>query len=259
MANRYTGSSMQHALKSWVLQQASAPYRRASRFDWGWAKGKLRHDPVFPALIELRLLPDGAKVLDLGCGRGLLAAWLLAAERAAAEGRWTAGSAPPQGLRFEGVELMAREAECGNQVLQPLYGQRVQLRGGDLREVDVRGFDVVTVFDVLHYLPYADQDRFIAHVADALPEGGLFVTRVGDAAGGWRFRASQWVDRSISFAQGHRLPRMWCRQLGEWVAQLERSGFAVQCVPMSQGTPFANTLLAARRLPRPSFGKPLPH
>lgn len=230
-----------------LLAQASAPYRQAGRFDHGWARGKLGHDPIFAALIELQLLPDGARVLDLGCGRGLLAAWFLAAEQMAAAGRWPHdGPRPPQGLHFRGVELMAREAETGNRALQPQYGRRVQLGGGDMRSADLGQVDVIAVLDVLHYIPYADQDRLLDRIRAALPAGGLFITRIGDAAGGLPFRISQWADRCISFAQGHRLGRMWCRPAGEWVQALSQRGFGVDARPMRAGTPFANTMVVAR-------------
>ena len=42
------------------------------------AGGKLRGDPVYAALLAQGLLAGRARVLDLGCGQGLLAAWLLA-------------------------------------------------------------------------------------------------------------------------------------------------------------------------------------
>jgi hypothetical protein len=47
-------------------------------------------------------------------------------------------------------------------------------------------------------------------------------------------------------ARGHRLPRLWCRPVAGWRAELERLGFKVEPVPMSEGTAFANVLLVAR-------------
>jgi hypothetical protein len=39
----------------------------------------------------------------------------------------------------------------------------------------------------------------------------------------------------------------FCRTMGDWSALLLRHGFRVERQPMSQGTPFANILLTARR------------
>jgi SAM-dependent methyltransferase len=237
---------MQVSLKKQLLAQACAPYRPTGMSNYQWARGKLKHDPAFEGMLKHQVLPDNARVLDLGCGRGLLAAWTLAAERMYAQGQWTAPVRPPRGLRFHGVELVAREVDCGNTALKPLYGDRVDLFAGDMRSFDMPDVNAVVILDVLHYVPYADQDRLLDRIRASLGSGAVFITRVGDARGGLRFRFSQLVDRCISFVQGHRLSRMWCRPLADWIQALESRGYVVQALPMSAGTPFANVMLVSR-------------
>ncbi len=237
---------MQAVLKRQLVDLATTPYRASGQVDYRWARGKLGHDPVFAALLERSVFPDGARVLDLGCGRGLLAAWFLAAEHLAAQGTWSAGTNPPKGLRFRGVELSARDAICGNCALQPIHGERVRLYVGDMRDADLRDADAIAILDVLHYMDYAAQERMLDRVRAALGTGGLFVTRVGDAGGGWRFALSKIVDLGVAFARGRAVKRLWCRPLAAWIGALEARGFAVQAEPMSAGTPFANVLLISR-------------
>jgi SAM-dependent methyltransferase len=83
--------SAEPALAS-LIDAASAPYRAAGRFAWHFARGKLRGDPVFAALLAQGLLAGRARVLDLGCGQGLLAAWLLAARALEAAKACSSGS-----------------------------------------------------------------------------------------------------------------------------------------------------------------------
>lgn len=237
---------MQSTLKAKLLAKACDPYRPTGITNYQWARGKLKYDPAFAALATMGALPDGARVMDLGCGRGLLASWLLSAEKVAKQGQWTEASPPPKGLRFRGVELMEREAVCGNQALQPLYGDRVQLLGGDMRTADLSGIDAIVTLDVLHYVPYAEQDQVLDRIRAALGPGGVFITRIGDAQGGLRFKFSQMVDRCISFVQGHRLHRMWCRPVKDWITALESRGYVVEATSMSAGTPFANVMLVSR-------------
>jgi hypothetical protein len=154
--------------------------------------------------------------------------------------------APPRGLYFHGIERVARQAECGNRALQPVYGNRLHLSAGDLRDATMDGADVIAMLDVLHYLSYPDQERMLDRIRACLGTGGLFVTRVGDASAGLRFRLSRVGDRLVSFVQGHRRSRIWCRPLAAWIAALESRGLAVQTRPMSQGTPFANVMLISR-------------
>ncbi|MDA8093101.1 MAG: class I SAM-dependent methyltransferase [Betaproteobacteria bacterium] len=237
---------MQPYLKRMLLDLSTEPYRATGYVNYRWARGKLGGDPIFPALIQHACLPSGARLLDLGCGRGLLASWLLGAERLMEDGVWTGSVAPPKGLSFRGIELMGREADCGNRALQPLYGKRVQLSGGDMRDGSFEDVDVITILDVLHYIPYGEQNRLLDRIRASLSTDGLFLTRIGDASAGARFAFSQAVDRTMSFIQGHRLPRMWCRPLAAWTAGLKQRGFVVDALPMSMGTPFANVMLVAR-------------
>lgn len=237
---------MQAELKKRVLQAACAPYRPIGISHHQWAKGKMGFDPVFPGVLDHGLIPDDAVMLDLGCGRGFMASWILAAEQLAAQGKWD-GTPPPKGMRFHGVELVADEVDAGNRALQALHGDRVSLLAGDMRHAAFpSGLNVVTMFDVLHYVPHSDQDRLLDRIRQALGSGGLFITRVGDAQGGMPFRISQFVDRFASFMQGHRLTQMWCRPVSQWVQALESRGFVVKALPMNEGTPFANVLLTAR-------------
>ena len=55
-----------------MVDLASARYRSCGRFAYHFARGKLLGDPAFPHLLEQGLIGRGARVLDLGCGQGLL-------------------------------------------------------------------------------------------------------------------------------------------------------------------------------------------
>lgn len=250
MHNELQQLELQLELKQRLLDAAAEPYRSRIN-DYYWARGKLSGDPIFTALIERSVLPDDAYIVDLGCGRGLLAAWLLAAEalvaeKIADESAWYTAVAPPQGLRFRGIELDQRRAARCHRMLQSVYGDRVELIGGDMRTADMSGADAITILDALHYIPHADQEQLLDRVRAALGPGGLFVTRVGDAAGGWRFEFSQLVDRCVASIQTRQLVSTWCRPLTEWLSLIEARGFRVDMLPMSNGTLFANVLLVCR-------------
>ena len=57
---------------------ACQPYRRAGHWAWHWARGKLGRDPVFKGMLERGDLPERARVVDIGCGQGLMASLLQA-------------------------------------------------------------------------------------------------------------------------------------------------------------------------------------
>jgi len=238
---------MQAGLKQQLLQAACQAYRATGHFNYHWARGKLGGDPLFGALLEQELLVGRHRILDLGCGRGLLAAWFLAAENLTATSDWKPGFAVPADLIFEGVDLQGAACAAGNLALQTQYGARVQLHAQDMCTADLQGFDTITIFDALHYLPHEQQERLLDRLGAALPPGGLLLLRVGNAEGGWRFRFSQWVDQVVALAQGLRAHSLTCRGPLQWCRALQDRGFAVETQPMHDGTPFANVLLSARR------------
>jgi SAM-dependent methyltransferase len=227
-----------------LIERAAAPYRRVSRFAWHFARGKLAGDPIFFSLLARGLIPEGYRVLDLGCGQGLLPAWVLAARESFERGEWPADWPPPPRLgSYCGIELAA--ADLGR--AQAALGKTLQFEEGDIRDSDFGCPDLVVIMDVLHYLSPADQETVLRKVHAALPAGGLFLTRVGDAAAGLPFLLSKWVDYVVAFLRWGRVAPLHCRPLADWQYLLCRCGFSVDTLPMNGKRPFANLLLIARR------------
>jgi SAM-dependent methyltransferase len=222
---------------------ASERYRRGGRFAWHFARGKLGRDPVFRELLERGRIPARARVLDIGCGQGLLASLLAACDQLAASRQWPATwPAAPTHTRYTGIDLMPRDIERAESALAAL-APAPTLICGDMRTTAFEPCDVAVVLDVLHYVDIAAQDEVLARIRAALGVRGRLLLRVGDASQRWRFAASQWVDRIVTSVRGHRAPPTWGRTLEQWRTALESLGFAVTPLPMSQGTPFANVLL----------------
>jgi cyclopropane fatty-acyl-phospholipid synthase-like methyltransferase len=229
-------------LNSALLDTACEPYRNAGRFAYYFARGKLRADPVYRSILELGLLLGRARVLDLGCGQGLLTAWLRAAERCYQRGSWPRAWPPaPQALSTRGIELMARDVARARSAL----GSGSEVSQADIRSAAFGTVDAVVILDVLHYMPPQAQVDVLQRVRAALPRQGLLLLRVGDAGAGLRFRYGQWSDKLVMLLRGHAFVAQYCRSVSQWKAVLSECGFDSEARPMSQGTPFANVLLIA--------------
>ena len=231
-----------------LVARAAAPYRPAGRYAWHFARGKLGGDPAFGALLARGLLTGRKRIVDIGCGQGLLTAWLLAAGDAQRAGEWPAGwPAAPAPEHIRGIELMPHDVRRAERALDgAVRDGRASFVAADMCRADFGQADAVVILDVLHYVPIAAQDEVLRRVRAALPADGLLLLRIGDAAGGWPFRVSNWVDFVVTTLRGHRLTRLFCRPLAEWQRVLGELGFAVLAQPMSEGTPFANVMLVAR-------------
>ena len=230
-----------------LIDRASAPYRDAGRYAWHFARGKLGGDPAFAALLSRGLLTGRDRVLDIGCGQGLLTAWLLAARDPGMQGQWPAGwPAAPAPSHVRGIELMQHDVDRADEALRPaVQAGRASFVAADMCKADFGQTDAVVILDVLHYVPIDAQDDVLRRVRDALAPQGVLLLRVGDAAAGLPFRISNWVDFVVTTLRGHRLTRLYCRPLAEWQRVLTSLGFTVQAQPMSEGTPFANVMLVA--------------
>jgi SAM-dependent methyltransferase len=230
------------AVSAALLDAACKPYRSAGRFAYHFARGKLRIDPVFHAILELGLLSGRSRVLDLGCGQGLLSAWLKAAESCYARGNWPLTWPPaPQVLSTRGIDLKARNVARARCAL----GAASEVLQADIRSASFGTADAVVILDVLHYLPPPAQIDVLRRVRAALEPRGLLLLRVGDAGAGLRFRYSQWSDKLAMLLRGDGPVAQHCRSVAEWRALLQDCGFDSDAKPMSRGTPFANVLLIA--------------
>ncbi len=227
-----------------LVEQATAGYAAAGRYAHGFARGKLRHDPVFRALLARGLLPARVRLLDLGCGLGVLPALLDAAAAAHRNGTWIADwPTPPQPEQLTGIELLDWKVAAG----QAALGARAHLVQGDIRSAALPTCNVVVVLDVLLYLAPEEQLAVLARIAEALAPDGMLILREADAAAGWRFHATRLAEQACCLARGQGWARLHYRSAAQWRAALAELGFAVQSLPMSVGTPFGNVLHLARR------------
>lgn len=226
-----------------LIDRAAAPYRAAGHLAWHFARGKLAGDPVFAGLLEHGLIPDNARILDIGCGQGLLASWLLAAKTMHGNGNWPVRwPAAPIPRSIHGIELMPRDVQRAQRAL----GNAATFTTSDMCKVDFGHTDVIVILDVLHYVSIAAQNDVLQRARNALTPGGTLILRVGDASGGLPFKYSVCVDYVASFVRGHRNVRLHCRALPAWCTALADLGFTVNALPMNKGTSFANVLLVAK-------------
>jgi SAM-dependent methyltransferase len=225
-----------------IVAAAAQAYAPAGRTALHFARGKLRHDPVFRAILARGLVPDGVRLVDLGCGQGVLIAFLRAARACFEAGEWPQGwPAPPRLAWARGVDLRRRAIAAARIAL----GERATFRVGDVREAAVPPCDAIAILDVLHYMPHADQARVLARCRQALAPGGVLLLRIGDADAGLRATITRLADQAITLLRGG-APRLYTRGLSSWIAEVEHAGFRVEAAPMSAGTPFANVLIVAR-------------
>ncbi len=229
-----------------LIDAAASLYRSTGKFPFHFARGKLHGDPVFLAVLKSGLIKNGMTVVDLGCGQGLLFALLHVAESQYQRGSWPDDwPAPALGLDLQGIEL--RESEIA--IARGALGSSATITPFNLSEAhEIPRADVITLFDVLHYLDANSQVSLIKRIANAISPGGLLLVRDADAAAGLSFRTTHFAERIAAISRGHFRQRFHFRSRAQWNELFSDCGFAIETLPMSEGTPFANVLWVARRM-----------
>lgn len=214
-----------------LVEEVARPYLGAGFHHWEFVRSKLRHDPVYFALLDRGLLPESGRLVDVGCGRGILLA-LLAASRS-----------PRSDLELVGVDTSRhaiRVARAG-------VPARVELTVVDAGAYHPPRAAAIVLLDVLHYLPFEAQERLLRRAAAALEPAGRLLIREADRSPTWRFRLTAAAERARAMLRGHLGQRFEFRSLGELEGALRYLGLEVESVPMDEGTPFRNVLLVARK------------
>lgn len=199
-----------------------------SRFIQGYVRGKVKADPVYPAVHE-RLASTRGPLLDLGCGVGLLGLFL---------------REMGLGLEIVGVDFDLRKIEAGQKVLSGLSG--VSLRQGDARTRldDFRGS--VAMLDLLHYFSDDEQKKILSNAADYTRPGDVVVIRECLNDGSWRYRLT-WLEERIATGIGWlRGERLNFPTRDAITSEFRRRGFEEEIEPLWGRTPFNNYLLTFR-------------
>src|SRR5215469_16168286 len=140
------------------------------RYD-AWSDGDTKYRGWLSELGEL--MPEGASVLDLGCGSGLPVARDLT----------TAG------FHVTGVDISAVQIQRAQELVPD-----AQFLLADIScvEFESESFDAVVSFFALIHVPLDDQRALLSRVASWLRPGGLFVATTGYWA--WTGYEENWLD-----------------------------------------------------------------
>jgi ubiquinone/menaquinone biosynthesis C-methylase UbiE len=197
-----------------------APFGAWRKFYAGFRVALSRFD-----LVE-HLLPPGGRVLDLGCGYGVVSNYLALASP----------TRTVIGIDWDQKRIgVARETVRGR--ANPQFIQ------GDVVRLELPAADVVLMNDFLHHLDPEDQEAVLTRLARVLAPDAMLLIQEVNTRPRWKFWCSYLSDRVL-----YRFERGRFRAPEEWVALLSRVGFPrVEIVQGDAGSIFARVSYIARR------------
>jgi SAM-dependent methyltransferase len=196
------------------------------------AYSRVRFSILRPKLLSVMdlLLTDEGRILDVGCGFGLFAAYF--------------GQTHPR-RRIVGVDPDARRIGIAREVAAHLSLGAHEFLVGDIRDAPLRGpFDAAYVLDVMHHLPAEDQGRVLERLRALLAPGGVLIMKditTEPRLGLW-FTAA--LDRLMV---GMREPLAY-RHHREWGQMLSDLGFKVRMVRVPDVLPYPHVVIAATKI-----------
>jgi 2-polyprenyl-3-methyl-5-hydroxy-6-metoxy-1,4-benzoquinol methylase len=183
---------------------------------------------ILPLQDAAEELPKQGLILDMGCGYGFMTNYL--------------------SLESPDRAIIANDPAANRiAIAQRTVGARtnVQFLAIDSRQIDRSDFDGICVVDVLHHVPYADQQALIDDVYAKLKPGGRLVIRETDKRFAIRYFlfncALEWL---LYIGQVHSR----FRPTAEWVQMFERAGFAIErMTPNPRWFPYTTCLFVCRK------------
>ncbi len=178
-------------------------------------------------------LPSRGRVLDLGCGHGLLAIMLCTSS---------------DEREIIGIDHDASRVRlAGNAMARSANDRRSTFEVGDLERAlskfADRSLAGIAMIDVLHYFDSEAQNALLQQAARVLEAGGVLAIREVDSDGGvaatWN-RLYENAATRVGFTRSARR-QLQFRSAGAWTKMLEGAGFTVSSEPC--GSPIFSDVL----------------
>ncbi len=184
--------------------------------------------PKLLSVMDL-LLTDEGRILDVGCGFGLFAAYF--------------GQTQPR-REVVGIDPNARRIHLAERVAASLGLARHRFHVGDVRTADVEGqFDAAYVLDVMHHIPRDDQRPVLARMRDLLRPGGVLIIKDITTEPRSQLAFTYLLDRMMV---GLKEPLAY-RHHREWGEMLSELGFKVRIVRVPDVLPYPHVVIAATK------------
>ncbi len=174
------------------------------------------------------LLPSEGRILDVGCGFGLFAAYF-------------AQTQPDR--QITGIDQNEKRIEMARQVVGSLGLTGHNFIAGDARDISVAvdgGFNAIYVLDVMHHVPKDDQEALLGCLYDLLAPGGVLILKDITTEPWIGLKFTEYLDRLMV---GWNEPLAY-RHHSEWGGMLGKLGMRTRAVRVPDVLPYPHVVIA---------------
>jgi 2-polyprenyl-3-methyl-5-hydroxy-6-metoxy-1,4-benzoquinol methylase len=191
----------------------------------------IRFSILRPKLLSVMdlLLPDEGRILDVGCGFGLFAAYF--------------GQTHPR-RSIVGIDPNARRVAMAERVARSIGLSGHSFVAGDVRDAQLEGpFDAVYMLDVMHHIPADAQRGVLERLHDMLVPGGVLLMKDITTEPHHQLLFTEVLDRVMV---GWHEPLAY-RHHRAWGELLTEIGFRVRIVRVPDVLPYPHVVISATK------------
>lgn len=195
------------------------------------AYSRIRFSILRPKLLSVMdlLLPDAGRILDVGCGFGLFAAYF--------------GQTQPR-REIVGIDPNTRRIAMAERVARTVGLKSHRFISGDVRDANLQGpFDAVYMLDVMHHIPADAQRGVLERLYDMLAPGGVLLMKDITTEPHYQLVFTELLDRVMV---GWNEPLAY-RHHRAWGELLNDIGFRTRMVRVPDVLPYPHVVIACTK------------
>ncbi len=177
-----------------------------------------------PMIKMIEYVPEKGDILDLGCGNGIMANII--------------SLGAPERKVF-GVDLSAARIEAANRISRD--NPNLEFVAGDVNTVPFERFEIVTLIDLLHHLPYDEQGKLLGKIYDKLDEDDVLIIKDLEKAPYWKY-IFHYIQDTLSYRD-----KLYFSSAEEMNKLLSEIGFTIETVSLASGYPHPHVLYRCKK------------
>src|SRR4051812_7660347 len=175
-------------------------------------------------------MPPAGRLLDVGCGHGLFTNAL------------ALGSPDRQVLGVDPSPVKIGVARASAAGLP-----NVEYRTGLVQEIEERGFDGISILDVLYLLPVEDKLAVLQACRERIAPDGVLVLKTNDTAPAWKYRVARLQEQAMTglgLTLGHGALHFFSSEQNAEL--LRQAGFEPRMVDLNSVLPYPHVMFICR-------------
>lgn len=205
------------------IARALPPFERAY--------ANIRFSILRPKLLSVMdlLLVDEGRILDVGCGFGLFAAYFGLTHR---------------NRHITGLDPNPKRIDLARRVADKLSLTQHHFMAADVRDASLKGpFDAIYVLDVMHHIPADHQRSVLERLHGLLAPGGMLLIKDITTEPHYQLVFTEMLDR-LMIPKGEELAYRHHQAWGELLSDV---GFKVRIVRVPDVLPYPHVVIAATK------------